>query len=376
MRILHLTEDFLPINGGLSRFCFDLLSEQIRSGDHVQVVTNAHTESIPPMESLHGITVRRVPCRFAIANNNPVLLKQATQEIASIKQNFRPDIIHIHCSGWFPWLHVLSLNAAPNVKTVVTLHTPPDGLTLPAPVTRRLLESADRVVAVSAATMESWNSRYDEPAEKSGAILNGIPILDHSTPPPIPLDPATLLCLGRLHDTKGFDVALKAFASLAHRWPTARLVIAGDGPARTELEELTAQLDLNARVIFSGWIGADQIATTIGAATLVLMPSRWAEPFGLVAIETALMGRPLIASQVGGLPEIVIEGETGRLVPPNNPQALASAIESLLVAPARIQQMGIAARKRAHQYFSMERCAADYAQLYNNLVRPISKGTL
>src|SRR5206468_1041812 len=109
-------------------------------------------------------------------------------------------------------------------------------------------------------------------------------------------------CLGRLIPAKGFDLAITAFSLLVERFPNARLVIAGDGPARSTLEAQVASLKIRNTVEFTGWIAPDQVPDLINTATMVLMPSR-REGLPLVGIEAALMRRPLIATRVGGLPE-------------------------------------------------------------------------
>lgn len=364
-RILHITEDFLPTNGGLARFCADLTRLQAASGHKIGVLTNLFADPGQNAADCPGIEVRRVPCRLAIADNNGARLKEAAVGVREFKQSFRPDIIHIHLSGFIPWMEALNAGSYP-AASVVTIHTPPDGITLPPPVTRRLLQQSDRIVAVSEATRRDWQAWEPSIAGKSGAIWNGIPVHPEA-PMPIPTSSPVLLCLGRLHVTKGFDVAMRAFGLLAPSSP-ARLVVAGDGPARPELEQLATELGIRDRVTFTGWQPAERTAELVDAATIVLMPSRWQEPFGLVAAEAAQRGRPVVASRVGGLPEIIVDGATGHLVPPEDSAALAAAITSLLSRPEVVVRQGTAARARALEHFTMDACAAKYAHLYEELL--------
>src|SRR5262249_53155861 len=142
-------------------------------------------------------------------------------------------------------------------------------------------------------------------------IYNGIeaPPLAHA---PLPFDAPRLLCVGRLAVEKGFDLALNAFASVARRFPKARLIIAGDGPVRSQLERQTGDLGLTGSVEFPGWVDPEDVVALINTSTMLLIPSRL-ESFPLVALQGALMARPVVASTVGGLPEIVVHGETGLL---------------------------------------------------------------
>ncbi len=105
----------------------------------------------------------------------------------------------------------------------------------------------------------------------------------------------------------------------------------------------------------------------MNSATLVVMPSRWEEPFGLVAGAAALMARPVVASRVGGLAEVVADGETGLLVDKENPAAVARAVTHLLKNPATAERLGQAARRRAQELFGLDGVVDAYAVLYRRL---------
>src|SRR5262249_26205653 len=158
-----------------------------------------------------------------------------------------------------------------------------------------------------------------------------------------------------LSPEKGFDIALTAFASLVRRFPRAHLIIAGDGEERSKLEHQIRRLGLATRVELTGAIAPDEVPALLNTVTAVLIPSRQ-EPFGLVALEAALMARPVVATRVGGLPEVVRHEQTGLLVKPEDPGALAAALAHLLDHPDTASRMGQAARRRAQEVFSLERC--------------------
>src|SRR5262249_3612688 len=134
-------------------------------------------------------------------------------------------------------------------------------------------------------------------------------------PGPLPSKAPRVLCLGRLAPEKGFDLALTAFAAVIERHPHARLLIAGDGPARSDLERQAGQSGLGRAVDFVGWVAPDQIPALLNGATAVVIPSRQ-EGLPLVAVEAALMARPVVATRVGGLPEAIVHQQTGVLVEP------------------------------------------------------------
>ena len=169
------------------------------------------------------------------------------------------------------------------------------------------------------------------------------------------------LCVGRLIPIKGHELLLRAFAE-ARRDPLAlELELAGEGPLRTELEALAVQLGVGDAVRFVGRVSP--IAPAYERAAVVVVPSL-GEGFGMVALEAAERGRAVIASSVGGLPEIVDDGNTGILVPSGDVSALAAAIVDLAAQPERAAAMGRAARERALREFSLDRCADRIDELY------------
>jgi glycogen(starch) synthase len=366
MRILHLTEGFWPRIGGVEVLVQNLAVAQCHAGHEVAIATNHLGSAASPPGFPAKIEIHRFPFHQALTGHETARVGQIVREVSALKQSFQPDVIHLHVNGYIPWLHQLTAGASA-APCVATLHVPPTSVSLPAPILARVLRAVARIVGVSEATRREWALAHPNVLENDGVILNGIP--EPAAPvQPLRFDPPVLLCLGRLDPLKGFDIALRAFASLATRWPGARLVIAGDGPARAELEQLTRELDLSARVVFRGWVAPDAVAAEIGSASLVLVPSLWNEPFGLVAVEAALAGRPLIASRKGGLVEIVRDGATGVLVPAGDAPALAAAIESLLRQPELARRLAAAGRERALADFSLGRCVAEYETLYRQML--------
>jgi glycosyltransferase involved in cell wall biosynthesis len=145
------------------------------------------------------------------------------------------------------------------------------------------------------------------------------------------------LCAGRLTTVKGVDVLLDAMARLDARGVETTLTIAGDGPARADLEAQAAPF--GDRVSFAGWLGEDDTAQAMRDADLLVMPSVWPEPFGLVGIEAAALGLPAVAFDVGGIPDWLTAGVTGELAPGDPPSApgLAAAIERALAHRERLR---------------------------------------
>lgn len=167
----------------------------------------------------------------------------------------------------------------------------------------------------------------------------------------------------RLVEQKGIAYALRAFQRMRARFPTAHLIIAGDGELRSELEALAAELGISAHVHWLGW--RSDAATMIGAFDALLLPSLW-EGFGLVLLEAMARRVPVIASRVSAIPEVVVHGETGLLVAPRDVDALAAAMTRLLADHALRQHMGLLGAARLEERFSVERMARKTIAVYES----------
>lgn len=366
MRILHWTDNFLPRIGGLEIFVRDLARAQRAAGHEVHICASP-VPGLPALETFPDYTVHR---RAAESRSDSILADPRSLGVmaragADFRRRLRPELVHVHLCG-LPSLVELIGRPADSAPVLVTAHTTVDGPLLSPALTRRILSSADLVATVSADLAAALEAHLPGARERPyEVVLNGVASPDLA---PSPLRPAgdTLLAFGRVVPEKGFDLALRALALLPAE---TRLVLAGDGPARPGLEALAAELGVASRIDFRGWVHPDEVPALIDTADCVLMPSRWREPFGLVAVQAGQMGRPLVATRVGGLPEIVRDGETGLLVPPEDPAALAAAVLRLRTDPGFAARLGAAARRHTKEHFSMDRCAADYSALYARLLR-------
>jgi glycosyltransferase involved in cell wall biosynthesis len=178
-----------------------------------------------------------------------------------------------------------------------------------------------------------------------------------------------LLCIGRLIPVKGHLVLLRALAQARAREPALVLEIAGQGPLEPALKAYAKELGLSGAVRFLGYVSPIQAA--IEGAAAVVVPSL-GEGFGMVALEAMERGRPVIASDVGGLPEIVADGETGFVVPAGDAEALADAMVVLASDLPRAAAMGEAGRRRALESFTQERSTQGIERLYLRALRASS----
>jgi glycosyltransferase involved in cell wall biosynthesis len=205
-------------------------------------------------------------------------------------------------------------------------------------------------------------------AEGLGAVSvipHGVPIREAR---PKLQSPPTVLFVGRLVQVKGVDVLLRAFALVLKHIPDARLLIAGDGPERTSLKELARNLEIGEALVFLGHVPHAAVDRLLDATWVQSVPSRWAEPFGIVAAEAMMAGVAVIASRSGGLTEIVRDADTGFLTTPGEVAPLANALARLLGDRELAERMGGSARQRALAEFGeplyIERFVAQYEQMF------------
>ncbi len=178
-------------------------------------------------------------------------------------------------------------------------------------------------------------------------------------------DTALVGMVSRLIEQKGVQYGLEAFAQVAPKFPNARLVIAGEGNLRPSLESKAAALGLGDRILFLGW--REDVTRVFAGLDIFLMPSLW-EGLGLVLLEAMAQRLPVIASRVSAIPEVVIDGETGILVPPRDVPALVTALDTLLAdAPLR-QHMGLLGEDRLEQQFGAERMVDQTLALYEQCI--------
>ncbi len=170
---------------------------------------------------------------------------------------------------------------------------------------------------------------------------------------------------GRLVRQKGVDVLLEAFPAVCERHPDTRLVVVGEGSLRDDLEQQAARLGLDDRVTFTGWI--ENGRALMPACDLIVVPSRW-EGFGLVTLEAMGYSLPIVASRTSALPEIVQHDETGLLVPPEDPPALASAINSMLSNPKRARAFGKAGYRRLGKDFTIDKMVEATLKVYADVL--------
>jgi glycosyltransferase involved in cell wall biosynthesis len=181
----------------------------------------------------------------------------------------------------------------------------------------------------------------------------------------LPLDAPVVGTVGRLIALKGQEFALQAFADIAARVPSAVWLLVGTGPDREPLERLAQSLGVGGRVRF---LGHREDVPRIMAALDVLVHPTTAEGFGLVLLEAMVQGTPIVATRVGSLPEIIVDGGTGLLVPLRDPPALAQAVLTLLLDRDQLARLGQGGRERYEGCFRLERMIGETLDVYQRVI--------
>lgn len=349
MKIIFWTDGFWPRKGGIETQGDQFIREMQQRGHEYRVFATRDSPRDREEEIYNGIPIRRFD--FRLIEKNVHCLRLIREEVQRVIDEFQPDIVHLNANTGLAVFAFFLIHRVFRMPIISTLHSPffYKGKN---PVLERIATISNEVYCVSKWTLNQVKAQIPFAAHKVKLIYNGLhlPNLD---PAPLCFSLPTLLLLGRLAPEKGFDTAIRAFSLLKKSGSDAKLIIAGGGQERLSLEHLVDQLELKDAVHFTGELSREEGLQWINRATLVIVPSYF-EPFGLVALEAMHLKRPVIASRVGGLREIILGGKTGILVPPQAPSALYQAIQELLNDPNRAIQMGLNGYKRATQKFTLE----------------------
>lgn len=217
----------------------------------------------------------------------------------------------------------------------------------------------DAVVAVSQAVA---NQVVDGPAR---VIYAGLSVPPSDPPPRRAASEIIIGTAGRLVELKGIEYLIRAAGALRREFPALRVEIAGSGPYRAKLEEAVTHVGLQEQVKFLGWV--DDLPSLLPHWNVFVMPSL-EEGFGISALDAMAAGLPIVATSVGGVPELIEDGRTGWLVPPRDAEALTSRVRLLLGNPEMRLSMGAAAYARVRDRFSAAQMTASFGKLYDELL--------
>lgn len=292
----------------------------------------------------------------------------------NLARSLRPALVQTH--GYKADVVGLAVRERLGVPWVAFSHGPTyEGLKMRAylAVDALIIRRADRVVAVSAARRAQL--------ERTGCTPGRVVTIHNAVEMPggapadaasvrrelgLPMDQPVVAVVGRLSPEKGQVYFVEAMAEIVRSVPGARGLIVGDGPDEGRLRARVAALGLQGVIHFTGY--RRDMPRIYPAIDLLVLPSR-SEGLPNAVLEAMSHGRPVIATRVGGLPEVIEDGVTGVLVPPGDPHALSQAVVTLLHAPARQTSMGLSARVRAERDFCVRSRAERILSMYREVLQ-------
>ena len=283
---------------------------------------------------------------------------------AALAQVRRVDILHAHWS--FAGLIALAATRFSTTPFVVTFH----GSDLMGAsgamekVARQVAQKAKKVIVHSRAMKEAAANLVD--ASNIALLPHGVDVDRFKQADPAGSNPVHLIAVGRLSTEKGFDILIDALGRLADRtdW---ECTIVGEGPQRESLQLLAEKSGIKNSVKLPGAVVHERLVALLAESQIGIAPSR-REGFGMACLEQCAAGLPVIASKSGGLEDIVLDGETGLIVPVENPDKMARAIEKLLDNSALRIRMGNAGKKRAQKEFSSDVAADKLIGIYDEIL--------
>ena len=389
MRVLMLTREYPPNIYGGAGVVMDHLSRALAARAAVEVRCFGDVERSEP-----GLRVRGYPAWEALSGTRPgetrgdgsatryaPALEALSTDLLMARDRVDAEVVHSHT--WYVAFAGLLVRTLFDIPLVVTLHSLEPfrpwkaeqlgrGYAVSSWAERAAVEKADRVIAVSSQMREDVLAHFSVDADRVRIIHNGVDVsafrrterrdaLDrHGVRPPY------VLFVGRISEQKGIFDLLEASASLP---ADVQVVLCASAP---DTPELGARLGATvARLPRVRWVNAmlprEDVVQLYSHAALFVCPSVY-EPFGLINLEAMACGTPVVATAVGGIREVVVHDETGVLVPPSDPPALAAAIRAILAHPERGAAFGRAGRRRVESRFSWERIAEATLEVYREAI--------
>jgi glycogen(starch) synthase len=371
MRILMLTDYFPPHSGGGVEVVVDQLSRGMADRGHQIHVLTLNTRGGERREERGNLTISRVPAldltgivgvQFAISVHTiPALISEL--------RTFKPDLIHVH-NLFFRNSEAAALVARfSSTPVLLTMHLGDMGGGFSAvkalttlyekTVGRCIVRSADRITGVSAAVASHAGS-LGASSSQVQVIPNGVDtslFFPAEQVPEIPI----VLAVGRLVPNKGMDTLVKSVPGVLRSVPNVRFVIAGDGPTNSSLRKLVESLGVEDSVEFLGH--RSDVPDLLRGATVFSRPSTL-EGMPLTVLEAMATGLPVVATPVGGTPELIVDGQNGYLTPVGDSAELADAIAMVLSDPDGAARMGLRNLETVRSEYTWQRVIERTEALY------------
>jgi glycosyltransferase involved in cell wall biosynthesis len=387
MKIGMLTWEYPPrIVGGIARHCYGLAKALATLGNEVHIFTLDFPGTPAYEETPEGVKIHRVACELGHPNFLTwVLLFNhfIEKRMADVSREMRFDVLHVH--DWLTAPAGITFKHSTSKPMVLTMHSTehgrsgihnPDSSTIDG-IEWWATYEASKVITTSGPMKHEVCGHFKLPWEKVEIIPNAVdPSKYHGSIDReavrnrygVQPHEKLILSVGRLVPQKGIEYLIQAVPNVAWRHPEAKFVIVGEGWYRDHLQYLAGTTGQAWRINFTGFIPDQElIALTMSADVLVI--SSIYEPFGIVALEGMAAGVPVVASQVGGLTEIIEHDKTGVLVYPRNPDSIAWGIDHVLSNPELAKWLVQNAKKVVQKVYSWEAIAKKTVKLYKEVTR-------
>jgi len=366
-RLLHI----VPRSGGGIREYTAALVEGLAETGLFEIMVLSH-----PDEHLSGKVEALVEDHITYRDRgtDAATATELFSRVLKIAPARKIDIVHSH--GYKSGLVAGPAVKISGKKHIVTIHTvlggDAGGGVVKSTAQNALALFSDRLIFVSEAVSRSFGAGKTR-GPRTSVVYPGVDFSAIGRGEADPLvkkelglseDDKIVGCVARLSREKGVDVLLDAAPGILDRVPGAGIVIAGDGPERRRLEAQARSPGIEGKVAFTGF--REDLDPVVSLFDVAVCPSR-SEAFGLVIIEMLYRGKPTIASNVGGTGEIITDGDTGVLVPPGNPEALADAVAGVLQNPDKYAVMARRGAEFVEQNFSLEKMTGKMVQIYAEL---------
>lgn len=396
MRILVVSWEYPPVVvGGLGRHVHQLSVALAASGHDVVVLTRrptgsdalSHPSTDVVAEGVRVIAAAEDPPAFDFSDDMMAwtlamghsMIRAGLRIRSRDGEAWRPDVVHAH--DWLVAHPAIALAEFFDVPLVATVHATEAGRHsgwVSGTINRQvhsvewwLARESDALITCSASMHDEVTRLFGPELAEIHTIHNGIDITTWPyAPRRVGGGPPTLLYAGRLEYEKGIQDLIAALPRIRRTHPGTTLTIAGDGTQEAWLRELTRRHRVSRAVAFAGPVGHDGLITLMQACEAIVLPSRY-EPFGIVALEAAATGAPLVTSTAGGLGEAVTDGLTGSSFRPGDIAGLATAVRAVLDDPAAAQRRARNARDRLTEEFSWPLIAERTAEVLTGAKRRI-----
>ena len=349
MRILHILNHTFRLNGNVHA-AVDLACAQAGQGHEIYMLSSGG--SFDDLLKENGVR----PVEFK-AGRSPLKLLSSMRRLHRECKDIQPDVVHSHmmASSVIAWPVTRLLR----IPLVTTVHNAFEFSAI-------LMALGDRVIAVSRAVKDSM-ARRGIPRSRLRVVLNGTigsARLPYPPPPPIALAHPAIVSVCGLHPRKGIADLIDAFGIVSALQPQARLYLVGEGPMRSDYEQLASKLGIESSVEFVGSVGDPR--AYLKAADIFVLASR-SDPAPLVLSEAREAGCAIVATNVDGIPELLDDGAAGILVEPRQPQAIANALLGLLANPEELQKYKARSIENLAS-FSVGRVAANTIDIYRECI--------